>query len=268
MSNITILHWNTLATIYAKNDEKGFPFVNPEYLVWSHRSTLIKDTIISYNPDIFSCVEVDQFDFMKEVFGNDYYCLHFAKSNQGKEADGTAIFIRKSRFSLMPVEDKELLKVFKYGSTATQFALFIKVQDLVSNKILIYVATHLKAKPEFAAVREQQIDMLLPEIQKISQNDLYPVIIAGDFNDTPTSTIYSKLVDANFMDTHSGIKYTTHKTRKADHPTKRVIDYIWLKGLTLINFVLAYNHMDFEYPGLPNFVVPSDHLPLIVKVNF
>ena len=58
--------------------------------------------------------------------------------------------------------------------------------------------THLKAKKSFEAVRESQVDQIIDLCQKAgeSEND-YPMIMTGDFNDSPDSFALQKMFDVD-----------------------------------------------------------------------
>lgn len=269
--SLTILHWNILANCFAKNEEKGFPYVQPEYLNFAHRFNLITKKISSFNPDIFDCVEVDFFELLSNHFQADYLSFYQQKPD-GK--DGTAIFLKASRFQVLQK------KIYPLHPQHSQFALILKIYDKISKNDFQYVAVHLKAKPEFAEVRKEEINNLF-KILKNSIRDSFEgvfdyLILAGDFNDTPDSEIY-QILEKEFQNAHPKNLISTCKMRNVQVEEdgkkeikpfliKRTIDYIWLKNFQVRK--MFQNFIDLESPGLPNAINPSDHLLLAVEIAF
>lgn len=98
-------------------------------------------------------------------------------------------------------------------------------------------------------LREQQMDFLIDEMKASS----YPIILAGDFNDTPSSFVYNKiseLLEDTFVEKGSGID----RTYAGELPLLR-IDFI-LKSKYFRT--LSYKRYKFRY---------SDHFPISVKIS-
>ena len=84
-------------------------------------------------------------------------------------------------------------------------------------------------------MREGQVGTLVELCQEWAQedNDL-PLIITGDFNDTPDSMALQKMYNCDLIETVSGKQehepeFTTHKYRDTTGLQTRTIDYMFYK---------------------------------------
>jgi endonuclease/exonuclease/phosphatase family metal-dependent hydrolase len=82
-----------------------------------------------------------------------------------------------------------------------------------------------------------------------------PIILCGDFNDTPGSRTYAGLL-ARFVDSWSALDDGEGHTYPSENPRKR-IDYVWVQRGTGLTPVSA---------SIPRSLA-SDHLPLIVELE-
>jgi len=152
------------------------------------------------------------------------------------------------------------------------------------------IATHLKAKLPNTKIRLNQGIDILKKLELLNSNRNIPVIVCGDFNDTtdsPVATFFrdGKYEDAShkfdFSDAYESypvsndvIRYSTMKTRldsnKKPKLTKRTIDYIYFTTSDFELKRLLEIPLDSEFPtvGLPSLNHPSDHLPLMVELEF
>jgi endonuclease/exonuclease/phosphatase family metal-dependent hydrolase len=80
-----------------------------------------------------------------------------------------------------------------------------------------------------------------------------PVILGGDFNATPDSPIYARLLDANLHDPFTTMAQDLAFTSPAQDPQER-IDYVWLRGLTA------------KKAWVPDSIA-SDHRMVVVEVQ-
>ncbi len=99
-------------------------------------------------------------------------------------------------------------------------------------------------------LREQQMNQVVQEINACR----YPIILCGDFNDTPSSYVYSLLSD-KLVDNFIKKGHMLGRTYAGNIPYLR-IDYIFTSNQFKINM--------FERPEKLNY---SDHFPLI-SINF
>jgi endonuclease/exonuclease/phosphatase family metal-dependent hydrolase len=99
-------------------------------------------------------------------------------------------------------------------------------------------------------LREQQMEQVLQDITTCP----YPIIICGDFNDTPSSYVYSQLSE-QLTDSFKMKGKLLSRTYAGNIPLLR-IDYIFMSNHFILN--------NFERPKLNN----SDHFPIISTISY
>lgn len=150
----------------------------------------------------------------------------------------------------------------------TQFALCARFAK--GPREFYVVATHLKAKEEFDDLRVQQIDSLL---EKTFSWDV-PVLICGDFNSKPDSKAYRRIYEntQGLLSSHRGVfreaepEYTSIKYR--DHLEIKTIDYIWIKGFSVLRVATFPSLGTIGENGTPHANYPSDHFALALHLKF
>ncbi len=81
-----------------------------------------------------------------------------------------------------------------------------------------------------------------------------PAVLGGDFNATPDSPVYARLLDANLNDPFALMGEDAPLTSPAIEPTER-IDYVWLRGLEARHAWVSDS-------------TASDHRMVVVEVQF
>lgn len=143
---------------------------------------------------------------------------------------------------------------------------------------VLFVTTHLKAKPGFEERRAKQGAIILTRAEELSTSfNVESIIIAGDFNDTPDSPVatlflssgnrnpcgpfssaYSSYPSATSYGSHLDAPYTTFKKRETE--VCRTIDFIWFQGPLQVSALLEIPAIDNLPQRLPASYYPSDHL--------
>ncbi len=279
-SSVQIYQWNVLAQSLA--DETGFPHVNPQYLTWSHRWSLIKVRlgVIVKNNGILVMEEVDpeMYKCFNEFFdANDYNCDWVSKNMPDKnQRDGTLI--------AWPTEYYDTKyhngTAHALGDHSTQNAFRIDFVCKTTQQNFVVCGVHLKAKPPFAKKRAKQIKICL-DLFESHEN----VLLVGDFNDTPDSECVKKCIEAGFTSAYGidevgidevgidevGIdKYTPTTAKIRKNLVIRCIDYIWFRG-PCWNKVKSVRELEQMSEFVPNYLPhknhPSDHLMLGMKIE-
>jgi endonuclease/exonuclease/phosphatase family metal-dependent hydrolase len=122
----------------------------------------------------------------------------------------------------------------------------------VHGRELVFMDTHID-------YRGDDTERLLnaAEIQELFQQyRRQPMILCGDFNDTPASRTHTKIAE-NFIDAWTAVGAGDGFTIPAEKPRKR-IDYIWIgKGSSIVPFKA----------WVPDSAA-SDHLPVVAELRF
>lgn len=234
-----VLCYNTLADIYATS--QVYPYCPLWALSWSYRRNNLLREILSYQADVV-CLQEVQGDHFEDFFqpqmslnGYDGIFKHKTRESFGanpKAIDGCAVFYKKDRFALMEQYGIEFNEAAsrsinrqseKYREKMRRLmkgniGLVLVLEEITSadgrtarsqgrRKRRICVAnTHMYWDPEFAEVKLWQTWVLCQELQKLVLPRDLPLILCGDFNSEPDSSVYELL--------------STERLR-ADHPVFR-----------------------------------------------
>lgn len=287
--DVTVLHWNILAQSLCFDDGKpAFIGVKNAEMVlsWEYRKPQIMAVMLEYAPDFICAVEVDKFEELLAELRTHGYDGIFAQKCADDHADGCAIFYKPSDWTLRKTYWKKLVRGH------SQIALYGYFRSLArKGRIetgLTIVSTHLKAKPGFEALREQQLlnvvrgaysDALVPlsadGVPDYAQRPFNNIIVTGDFNDVPTSAAlkhHANVDGLGFEDTYHNCggkpgEFTTYKQRATI--VQRVIDYIIFKSDVMLCVGTLKHPEATDLPDmLPADYYPSDHIALIASFRF
>lgn len=260
MKQFTILQWNTLADALSN----AFPHISdPKVLSWDHRKPLIQRLLTTTQCDFVCLEEVDHYhDSFSEFMMHLGYSGHFVERRVHEESpisrDGVAIFWKADRFERVVSQSLAVSKTDKV------FGVVINFEEKISKQNLLIGAVHLTAKPDRLETRLKEIKHTTDLIKEFVCEDDMPVIIAGDFNDTPDSAVCQHMLESGYLCSDDDIRWTTWKKR--DVEVKRVIDYIWYSTFCRQNLCCtpARNFPIFGICDtfLPTARFPSDHIPI------
>ncbi len=269
--DLILLTWNVLAD--ALSD--AFPLVPAADLDWAHRGPRILAELTDPHgfgrlPDLLCLQEVDHFDELARELGRIGFVGKWLPKAEGR--DGVALFHRPTaleRVELDEPTDGALRYVQLTGEPATQVALFERFRRPDGSTLLV-ATTHLRAKSGFEAERTAQTQQLCAALARIRRPG-EPLIVAGDFNDTPDSAAVGTLLAhplglASAYRTHHSLPqaWTTWKIR--EHETRKVIDYVFHSAeLAPVALLDAPAHAELGPQRLPERRFPSDHLNLVVR---
>lgn len=254
----------------------------PTVLDWGHRSEVLLTEIKEADADIICLEEVDHFhDFFKPQMEKLGYasaflpktsspCLEMPENNG---PDGCALFVRKTMFQVTLEHQVKLLDA--EGKTTSQVALVQLLKFTKSRKAggsagtrpdgLCVAVTHLKSKPQHAALRVAQGKCLLSEISALSSQ--YPLVLCGDFNAEPQEDVCKAMEQSKFKlqsaYPNQPRDFTTWKFRP-NLEVCHLIDYIWFETseLLLQSRLELPSKPEIGEDGLPCAVYPSDHIAL------
>jgi len=224
--SIRVCSYNILAEIYS--NQGVYPYCPRWALSWSYRSRNLIREIRNFNADIFCLQEVqaDRFNqfFYSEMRSLGYEGLYKKKTRlpmgaDGK-VDGCAIFFRRSRLQLLekyviefneaaqrlarsgmiiakksgrrpsqPEVDEALDRLSK--DNVAQVVVFETMDE--SRQRFCVCNTHIHWDPNFLDVKLWQTHILIKELEKFNVRQNLPIILCGDFNSKPESSVYEFL---------------------------------------------------------------------------
>jgi hypothetical protein len=255
---------------------------------------------LSFGADILCLQEVDHYhDFLYHTLKGVGYEGVFKKRPKRVKKDGCAVFFRKDRFTIKDrcelsfnnldgdlLADEDYSR-FHTNNVALGLYLAEKHRPDVIGCGFWVITTHLFWDPNFEDVKLTQAKMLLRLVRKVVSQKRGGVILCGDFNSLPDSSVY-KLFE-NFEDPSLGNESfdsicflkSAYKTVTGREPSftnltgdfKGCLDYIWYSDeiffpISVWNLpeerdLCAELQGSHEPPFLPNSLRSSDHLPLM-----
>ena len=254
--DFTIMQFNVLADGLAQTG--NFKNVDSKDLEWEVRWPLIAKEIEAVDPDILCVQELNMpQDFSRLLSGHIMLLcpkLGSPAQDAGSLPDGCAMFLRKDRFHVLDAQ------VFYYGNLDPSKAksaggIVVGIKDKRNNQGVVFATTHLKAKPEFELIRNDQLTQLLQRTEGMAQmvsgytnTQEIPIVLTGDFNSPPQESCYKLMRLKKYESAYNTLcsftrsvedmeideeeyaagepEFTTMKVR--EEMVKRTIDYIWV----------------------------------------
>ena len=169
-----------------ENDEDGEN-------AWGHRRELVVEIISRYRPDILGTQEGkwSQLMYLQEHLKG--YDAHLPGRTRHPHAQCSTIFIRKSCFTVVGGRDFWLSKtpdVFlskDWDSAFPRMMSYAELQSETSGKRICAAVTHLDHIGTEARLHQAEM------IAEWSKTTAIPLIVMGDFNDSPGSAPYRVL---------------------------------------------------------------------------
>jgi len=128
----------------------------------------------------------------------------------------------------------------------------LQVTVQVHQHQLVFMNTHI----DYRGKDDERL-LIVREIQSLAaQHDGMPVVLCGDFNDTPNNRVHRRLREA-FNDSWELAGQGPGRTYPANTPRKR-IDYVWISKGAGLDVVGAHVLES----------TASDHRPLVVDLRF
>uniref|UniRef100_A0A914DCK6 Endonuclease/exonuclease/phosphatase domain-containing protein n=1 Tax=Acrobeloides nanus TaxID=290746 RepID=A0A914DCK6_9BILA len=265
--------YNLLDTKHAKRDK--YDYCIDEVLSWGYRKSLIIKQVLDYSPDLMSFQEVEpaMYNDLKLELKN-YDSTYFQKTPYSRKKD------KKNP------KEVELYKI-----------------------PIIFCGTHIYWNPEFVDVKLIQTMILLSELKEFRcfiadeiDEEKIPMIIAGDFNSIPKSSVFSYITKGyllrtnkelgpflgkNYLDSLSdsndprfyqhGLKLDSLSQQYVPFTNfwtkfKDTLDYIFstpdLLCLKVLGPIDDKWYINNRIIGFPNEFVPSDHIPVVVEYAY
>ena len=234
---------------------------------WSERRPVMVSVIRNARPDLIGTQELLQRqgdDLVRALPGYTW----FGRDRRGGHADEhMGIFYRPDRVRLLSQGDFWLSErsdepgSMSWGTDLPRLANWGMFETLGrSKRRFVFVDTHFAHRPQDEQAREKSASLILARLPTIAAG--LPVILAGDFNATPSSAAYGALA-SNLVDA-----WTTTKRRQGPEQTfhdftgvgEKRIDYMFLRDFRAKEVATDTSHVGNVYP--------SDHFPVRATVVF
>lgn len=312
-STFRVLSYNCLAEIYTS---ESLYFHCPDWaLAWTYRRHNLLRELFSYNADIMCLQEIqaDHYEahlkpaFVRQGYDGVYKSKSREAMGQKGKMDGCATLWKRESFRLREqfTIDFNSAACMRYFSNPValnrlmkgNIALVTILDALDGSGSLCVVNIHIYWDPEQTDVKLFQVNILTEELESyLSQFEPYtPLIIGGDFNSTPDSTVYELLSTGTVsgqredikrdpfglvaqLRLHHGLELQSAYSAQGSEPKYTnytdnfvgVLDYIWytpsqLAVSALLEIPSEEDLTSPSEPSLPNHIWSSDHIALMTE---
>ncbi|MEZ4860990.1 MAG: endonuclease/exonuclease/phosphatase family protein [Caldilineaceae bacterium] len=193
----------TFIRIMTLNNFNTTPAADIEHVsdVWANRAAFNVKTIKRYEPDLigFQEFEPEHWATYQHEF-TDYQTI--LPTEYG---EGTAIFWKAERFALLDhgfvgLLAQELPHLTDLEDDALLSTTWVKLRCQQSGLAFIYLNTHLNDASEGANWAGHERN--LQKLADLDHAGTLPILMGGDFNCNPWSSVYRSLLKAGFVDTY------------------------------------------------------------------
>ena len=237
---VRVVTYNLLAAIYAT--QTMFPYCPMWALSWNFRKDMILRELMGYDADVLCMQEVQADHFENFLYPQlnqlGYEGLYKQKTREAfgpaGRVDGCATFYKRSKFQLrvnnviefneaalkMAKENRFTGDVPLEGANDTSVKRLLRdnvaqicvLEMLGSYNVPVQICisnVHIYWDPQYADVKLWQAHILIKELQNfITSNDI-PLILMGDFNSSPDSSVYNLLAHASVSRLHEDVQKDT-----------------------------------------------------------
>jgi Metal-dependent hydrolase len=248
---------------------------NPEDSLnnWKYRKENVANAIRFYDIDILGTQEVlhKQLLDMKSILP-EYEVIGVGRKDGKEQGEYSALWFKKSRFTLVKSgyfwlsQTPDVPGSLGWDGACERIATWAILKDKRTNKSLFVLNTHFDHVGKVA--RRESVKLLLNNINKIGQK--LPVIVTGDFNSDPSSSVIKSLTDSNnalhLTDSRVvsplvyGPGWSFHDFGRLPIKDRELIDYIFVRGgIKVLKYgVLAETN---------NTTYLSDHTPVMIRIE-
>lgn len=239
---------------------------------WPNRKARVAEMMASiYEADIIGVQEAlkGQIEDLQSQMP-DYSWVGVGREDGNDKGEFSPIFYKTDRLDLVATNTFWLSETphrpgsKSWDAAITRIATWARFRDIMTNKEFFFLNTHFDHVGEVARVESAK--MIVEFINDLDDN--IPVVVTGDFNVPETSEAYlaiigsPRLSDARY-ESDSGHEGPTASFSDWEtlRPPESRIDYIFVNNH--VN-VLTHQIADDRFEGR----FPSDHLPVIAKIEF
>jgi endonuclease/exonuclease/phosphatase family metal-dependent hydrolase len=234
---------------------------------WPHRKAMVAALIRFHGADLVGVQEA----LPGQLRDLDAMLPDLRRFGVGRTAERSgehsAIFYREGRFEVLRHDTFWLSATPSVAGSKGWDAAYERivtwgeVRDRHTGNVFFHFNTHFDHVGEVA--RRESARLLLARIEDIAGDA--PVLVTGDFNDTPESEPYRLLTAAGLRDAFAASRAPHHgptstwNAFRAIEPGRR-IDFIFVRGaVDVVRHGILADTVDGRFP--------SDHLPVIAEVQ-
>lgn len=240
---------------------------------WQYRKDNAAEMVRMNDVDILGMQEVllNQMNDLKERLPQ-YTAIGVGREDGADKGEFSPIFYKKDRFSAIESgtfwvsETPEVAGSKGWDASYIRVATWAILKEKATGKEIFAINTHLDNDGLIA--RKEGGNLLLKKAEELGKG--LPIVLTGDFNDTPQSEAIKNITDASkanyLVDSKtiaiktSGTDWTFHNFGRLAESERPLIDYIFVSKQIKVQ----------DYAVLPdtlNGTFVSDHKPVLSKIT-
>lgn len=243
---------------------------------WEKRKEKVAQIILDHQVDILGIQEAlhhQVLDLEKMLLNYDW--MGVGRDDGIEKGEYSPIFYNKNKFTEVGSgyfwlsESPMQAGSVGWDAAAPRVATFAKLKDNRTGTVVFVLNTHFDHIGRKA--REESVKLILQKLNAYTRKEKFPIIVTGDFNADPTSDIIKSLTNKQnplhltdagaTAEVYSGPSWTFHGFGKTPIHDRKVLDYVMVRN----NVSILEHHVLFD-ENEKHF--PSDHCPVLVKVEF
>lgn len=240
---------------------------------WKNRKDLVAQTIRFMDADVVGTQEVlaNQLADLKTRL-KEYDAVGVGREDGKEKGEYSALLFRKDKYTLLDSgnfwlsENPEAVGKKGWDAACERIVTWAKLEDNRSKQQFYAFNTHFDHRGRIA--RQESVALLLNKVQQLA-GDL-PVVITGDFNAEPASSVVKELIAADnaqaVRDSRTespvvaGPAWSFHDFGRSPMKGRDIIDYVFVKNGVTVN---RYGILNAQVDS----VFVSDHNPVFVNVT-
>ena len=231
---------------------------------WPYRASLVKEVVADVAPDLIGFQEVTPTHekYLKSHLAGYGF---FVAYRQNTMKEGMLIAYRKDRFTLQDEgyfwlsETPEKMSK-DWGTSSYRIAAYVTLTDTRTGETLTVIDTHLDNSSAEARAKG-----MIVIIEQMASRSAGKIILMGDMNDYEGTSMFVTATTNGLKDgrnsspqVYDGSGSTWHDY--GNHLNDQRIDFFFVSTSVTVNDYFVY---DKTFDG----VYPSDHFPIVLKIN-
>ena len=240
---------------------------------WQYRKDNAAEMVRMNDVDILGMQEVllNQMNDLKERLPQ-YTAIGVGREDGADKGEFSPIFYKKDRFSALESgtfwvsETPEVAGSKGWDASYIRVATWAILKEKATGKEIFAINTHLDNDGLIA--RKEGGNLLLKKAEELGKG--LPIVLTGDFNDTPQSEAIKNITDVSktnhLLDSKtislktSGTDWTFHNFGRLAESERPLIDYIFVsKQIEVQDYAVL--------PDTLNGTFVSDHKPVLSKIT-
>lgn len=240
---------------------------------WQYRKDVAAQAVRENNIDILGMQEVlvNQMNDLKERLP-EYTAVGVAREDGVDKGEFSPLFYKKDKFSEMESgtfwvsETPEIAGSKGWDASYIRVATWAILEEKETGKQIFAINTHLDNDGLIA--RKEGGNLIIKKAQELGKG--LPIILTGDFNDTPDSEAIRNITDTThpnyLIDSKSiavkksGTDWTFHDFGRLPENKRPLIDYIFISNqIKVQDYIVLPDMIDGTYL--------SDHKPVVAKLR-